>query len=594
MNRARRFRSSGWPTAGPRVLRRLARQLARRCARHGLLLPCAVTLLWAPFPAWAAAVPTLDQLFPAGFQLGTSNAAVAVGKFDPWPVRFWVDSPGVQITSATNSGGLQVQISRDVTPGPHLVRAWNEEGSSQPRFLIITAEAPVAEVEPNDQVTQPQRIENLPVWINGRLEKSGDVDCYSVHLDRSQTLIAALQAFVLGSPLDGVLRVTDSRGVQVGWNHDDGRTLDPFVAFTAPSAGEYVVQVFGFAYPADSDVRFTGNARCVYRLQLSRGPWVAYTLPMGVSRQGRTSLKLSGWNLAADALPAEFPGARIPADADTVWLTGLKTENRVSVPVGPGPEWMEKEPNDRPPEAALLEPPFAVTGIISSAGDEDRVAMRVKKGEVFRLEVRSASPQLDAWLKVETAAGKELQRSDDSSSGRDPSLVWTAGEEGRFVIAVGSLLHRGGEDYAYRLSVGHPEPSVTAKAADHSFTFEAGRTNELKVSVKLENGAKGKWTAALTGLPAEWTPPSQEVPEKSGDMSWKIPVAATAAAFSGSFQVILRSAETGQTRLATHDLIVVGENNGVPNGYNHLVIESIDTLWMTLKPAKAKPPADKK
>ena len=77
-------------------------------------------------------------------------------------------------------------------------------------------------------------------------------------------------------------------------------------------------------------------------------------------------------------------------------------------------------------------------------------------------------------------------------------------------------------------------------------------------------------------------------------MSWKIPVAATAAAFSGSFQVILRSAETGQTRLATHDLIVVGENNGVPNGYNHLVIESIDTLWMTLKPAKAKAPADKK
>ena len=164
------------------------------------------------------------------------------------------------------------------------------------------------------------------------------------------------------------------------------------------------------------------------------------------------------------------------------------------------------------------------------------------------------------------------------------------------MVTVGSLLRRGGEECAYRLAVSRREPSVQIKASAHSFTFEPGKTNELKMTVKLENGAKGKWTASLTGLPAEWGVASQDVPEKGGELTWKVPLPAAAESFSGPFQVILQESDAGgshgPTHRATHDLIVTGENNGVPNGYNHLVIESIDSLWMTVK--KAKPPAEKK
>src|SRR6185503_6408822 len=108
--------------------------------------------------------------------------------------------------------------------------------------------------------------------------KTGDVDSYAVTLESGQTLIAALDAYTLASPVDAVLRVVDARGVQMALDHDHGRTLDPFLVWTATAAGTYVLQVFGFAYPPASEIRFTGGNSCVYRLHLSRGPCLHYTL----------------------------------------------------------------------------------------------------------------------------------------------------------------------------------------------------------------------------------------------------------------------------------------------------------------------------
>ena len=61
--------------------------------------------------------------------------------------------------------------------------------------------------------------------INGRLEKGGDVDSYAVWLEAGQTAVAEVDAYVLASPLDAVLRVVDDQGRQLALNHDDGRTL---------------------------------------------------------------------------------------------------------------------------------------------------------------------------------------------------------------------------------------------------------------------------------------------------------------------------------------------------------------------------------
>jgi hypothetical protein len=254
-----------------------------------------------------------------------------------------------------------VEIATNASDGPHLIRVFNEQGASAPRFLIVTREPQAVEREPNDDYSKPQRVDHLPVSLNGRLDKSGDVDSFAVTLEAGQTLIASIEAYTLASPVDAVLRLVDSRGVQVALNHDDGRTLDPFLAWTAKTAGTYVLQVFGFAYPATSDVNFTGGAACVYRLHLSRGPYLGYTLPLGVQRGKRTTLRLFGWNLASDlGREFEFDGSSLSADQRQAVLQVPGIENALTLPAVDGVESIEKEPNDSASEATQLDLPVAV------------------------------------------------------------------------------------------------------------------------------------------------------------------------------------------------------------------------------------------
>ena len=233
-----------------------------------------------------AAVPTLDHLHPVAVAAGSTGIVTAIGKFDPWPPKAWVDDPRLTLTVQTNPGRLAVVVAADAPPGPHLVRLHNGQGSSVPRLLLVTREPVLAESEPNDEFARPQAVGECPVSVAGRLDKNNDVDSYAVTLAAGETLVASLQAFVLGSPVDAVLRVVDARGGTVAWNHD-GATLDPLVAWTAEVAGTYVVQVFGFVYPAQSEIRFTGNDRCVYRLRLDRGRPVRHLLPLGLARGTR-------------------------------------------------------------------------------------------------------------------------------------------------------------------------------------------------------------------------------------------------------------------------------------------------------------------
>src|SRR2546430_276067 len=163
---------------------------------------------------------------------------------------------------------------------------------------------------------------------------------------------------------------------------DDGRTPDPLLAWTAQSAGTYVVQVFGFAYPAISDVKFTGGNACVYRLHLSRGRCLQYTLPLGVQRGVRTKLRLFGWNMGSSSgLEFEFDGTGLPAETRQVALAIPGFENALALPVGDGPELIEREPNNSTDEATHLDVPSAVTGCIDKAGDEDRFTFTAKKSD---------------------------------------------------------------------------------------------------------------------------------------------------------------------------------------------------------------------
>lgn len=540
-------------------------------------------------PQASAAAPVLDHLFPAGLQAGTSNSVTFVGKFDPWPPRVWSDAPGLTFEPTTNNGVFTVWAATNTPPGPHFVRTFNGDGASAPRFLWVTQDAPAAEVEPNGEWNNPQALERLPATINGRLEKNGDVDSYAVRLEAGQTLVAWIEAYTLMSPLDPVLRLVDSRGIQVAWNHDDGRSLDPLLAWTAPAQGSYTVQVFAFAYPADSDIRFTGNARAVYRLHLTSGPVVRHTLPLGIRRGVRTPLQLRGWNLGAETNPVvEFDGGTVGPTADRVSFLPVAGVSLLDLQVGDGPEGMESEPNSKSAEANPIELPGARTGELGSAGDEDRYRFTATQGEGVLMEIQSAALgfPLDAWLRVEDLTGRELARNDDAT-GADPRLEWTASEDGTYVAAVGNVLQRGGESAWYRLSVRRPVPALKATVADNTMVLEPGKTHEITVTVTRQHGFDAPLQIRTASLPEGVRAEPVEVSAKGGATTLKLVAADSAAPFSGPIGIQVVETGSGREHAVTMELVSAGENNGVPQGFRRLVLESISQFWLTVLPAPA-------
>ena len=546
-----------------------------------------------------AAVPVLDHVFPAALQIGSTQSVTLVGKFDPWPTRLDLDIPGVTWEATTNTGVITVRVSPKAPVGPQVIRAFSPEGVSAPRFLILSSHPQRAEVEPNDEMRTAQVLSDLPAEVNGRLEKNGDVDSYSVELQAGQNLVARLEAYTLQSPLDPVLRLLDAQGVQVAWNHDEVRSLDPLLAWRAPKAGTYVLQVFGFAYPADSDLRFSGSAKSVYRLHVSTDPVARHGWPLGVSRSVETRVRWGDWGVPEMSSESTLvPSSAIASETvgHSLQIPGHRLP--LEMPVGDGKEWVEVEPNDTAATAQALEIPSAVSGDLDRAGDEDRYRVSAKKGEALRLEVQAAGLgfPLDAWLKIEDATGKELVRNDDSG-GADPVLDWTPPESAEYRVVVGNLLQRGGRDQRYRLSVQRPQPVWSASVPEAFLSLEPGKTNEWKVAISRSFGAETRLTVSVRGLPPGVRVDPVEVPEKALEATLRWITATNAASFSGPFQVEVMAPKSVQglagVQQARFSLVSAGENNGVPQGFRRLVVESVSRLWMTVLPMPSKP-ADKK
>jgi hypothetical protein len=518
-----------------------------------------------------------------------------VGKFDPWPTRLDLDIPGVSWEPTTNSGVIRVRVAPEAPAGPRVIRAFSPEGVSEPRFLLLSQRPQQAEVEPNDAVPSAQVLTSLPAQVNGRLEKNGDVDSYSVDLRAGQTLVARLEAYTLQSPLDPVLKLLDARGVQVAWNHDEVRSLDPILAWRVETSGTYVLQVFGFAYPADSDLRFSGSPKGVYRLHVSTDPVARHAWPLGVSRAVDTRVSWGDWGVSSVSSEAiEVLASAIAPGAISHSLRIPLREVPLELSVGEGKEWVESEPNDVVTTAQALGIPSAVSGDLDRPGDEDRYRLSCQKGEPLRLEVQAAGLgfPLDAWLRIEDASGKELARNDDTG-GSDPVLDWTSPETAEYRVVVGNLLQRGGRDQRYRLSIQRPKPLWSASLAEAAWSLEPGKTNESKVTLTRRYGADQRLTVSVRGLPSGVRVDPVEVSEKANAATLRWIAATNAAPFSGPVSIDVSSSSPAAVQEARFSLVSAGENNGVPQGFRRLVVESISRLWLTVLRAPSVP-ADKK
>jgi hypothetical protein len=518
---------------------------------------------------WAAS-PVLTHVHPAAVARGEVTEVRLVGTFDPWPCRVWVDGPGVEFVAGEAAGVFTVRTAADALVGPRLMRAFNAEGASIPISLVVADAPQILEVEPNTDFRHPQVLPSSTVTINGRHEKSDDVDSFAVELVAGQSLVAWVEAYVLAAGFDSMLRVVDAAGVTMAFNHD-AKTLDPFLVFTAPRDGRYVIQTMGHAYPASTDVRFAGGETCIYRLHVSTGPVVRNTWPLGVTAGAAATVDLEGWNLTTSRLDVS---AGLPPGVPAI--------------VSDVPEYVET------PEAGVMTLPFGVSGRIEIPGGHDRYEFTAVKDSVLEMSVtaRRHGSEMDPWLKIRDADGRELAANDDDGGSLEPRLVWTVPADGRYAVEVGDLTQRAGADFFYRLQVMSVRPVMTAVAASHAVTVVPGKSADFKVVVSRRPGFTAALNVVALGLPVGVTAAEVDVPEAGGEVTLVLAAGNDAAAASMPIRLVVREVDGGRELGVSYSMATVSENNGVPQGYQQLLIGSTDQLWLTVTPPPPPAPVE--
>lgn len=429
----------------------------------------------------------------------------------------------MRLTAQTNSGRLDVEVAADAAPGPAFYRIYDAEGASEPRLLVVDDTPSVRDREPNDHFRSPQPLPQLPCVVDGRLDKAGDVDGFSVELREGEWLSAAVDAYTLLSRMDAVLRIVTPSGLACAMNHD-GATLDPALQWRAPSAGTYVVQIMGFAYPATSEIRLTGGDSCVYRLHVDRS----------AARPARCTSCIA-----------------------------------------------ESEPNDAAATAPWLEPGQRVSGVIQDPGDVDRVRFLARSNEWFlvNLETAGVGSSLAGSLRIEDAAGQVLARAGDPSPGTDARLEWRAPSNGVYVAASASLFRHDGPDRFYQLALDRIEPDFAVTASASALVLKPGETNGFRCRLARFRGYQAPIDVAFKALPAGVTAPVVR-PTADGDFTVQIRVASNALPANGPVTLVATSGSLA--RPAAFSLVTSTTDNGVPGGFRKLLSDELTTLWITV------------
>jgi hypothetical protein len=266
--------------------------------------------------------PFITQTFPLGGRAGVKTVA----SVDGWNLT------GTKLPLDTRAGGNNIRKTKYC----------QDKHVSNPITYAVDSLPECNENESNNTPEQAQLID-LPKIINGRIAESGDVDVFRFKCRAGDKIVAEVYARRLNSPLDSLLRLTDSSGNVLEWNddhvlkdshlHKDVMGLithhaDSYLLAELPKDGNYYVRL--------SDTQHHGGGAYGYRLRIVRaqGDFALRLTPSSISiRAGSTvpiwvhALRKDGYDGEIEVLlkdaPAGFKlcGGLIPAGRDRVRVT---------------------------------------------------------------------------------------------------------------------------------------------------------------------------------------------------------------------------------------------------------------------------------
>ncbi len=195
-------------------------------------------------------LPYLQSVFPLGGKRGAANN---------------VNVAGANLGSVN---AIQLDISPDASLGIRELRVSTPNGlETNPYPFAIGEFNEINETEPNDALAKENKI-GTPITVNGRIEKAGDVDRFSIKVEKGTSFVFEVKSREFRSKLDPVLTIySHKKGEaegsveeQVLRVNDDASGVDAIVAFTFPEAGDYGISV--------RDLNSAGGGNYPYRLTI--------------------------------------------------------------------------------------------------------------------------------------------------------------------------------------------------------------------------------------------------------------------------------------------------------------------------------------
>jgi hypothetical protein len=457
--------------------------------------------------------PHIEYVFPAGAQRGTTVEATIAGQNLLGAHTVRVNGEGVTGTVDKVADARNVKVTLTVAPDAQLgereIRLMTPVGVSN-RFRFFVGQFPeVREVEPNSEKGQAQRIESLPVVINGQV-MPGDRDYFRFTAEAGQTLVCQLDArrllpFIADAVPgwnDGCLTLYDGQGRELLSVDDFRFKPDPVLIYQVPKDGEYIIEV--------RDIIFRGRADFVYRLTIGALPYITHIYPLGARRNTTAKVELFGVNLVAHSLDLVLP--EDSPERRTIELTqqGILS-NGLPFAVGDLPEIEEKEPNDSLAAAQRVEVPATINGRIQSPDDEDYFVFHAKAGERLLLEVyaRRLDSPLDSVLTLLNPKGQEMAENDDTvdigeplvTHQADSRLVAATAADGDYTVRIRDIQGKGGQEYAYRLVIAPVRPDFYLHISPDNPHMAQGDTSLITITAGRKDGFNGEIKLSAQDLP---------------------------------------------------------------------------------------------
>jgi len=457
--------------------------------------------------------PFIDYLFPAGGQRGTNVQVTASGRNLAQVIGVRIAGTGVSAKLSRVENPTTVILTITVAPGAALgerdIRLITAEGFTN-RFRFFVGQIPeVLEKEPNDDFQHAQRLESLPVLINGQIME-GDRDFFRFAAKKGQTLVFAAQGRailpLMGDAVPGwndvLLTLYDANGREIQTVDDYRLHPAPVTIFTAPADGEYVLEA--------RDTIFRGREDFVYRLCIGALPFVTDLFPLGGQRGTTAHLAMHGVNLPSGSLELKLSEDCPPLKYIGVARYGLYS-NQLPFAVGDVREICEKEPNDSISDAQPVELPIAIDGRIDHPGDVDCFTFNAKSGQklVMDVQARRLESPLDAILTLLDDQGRKLAQVDDTvdpewpllTHHADPKLTFTFSQTGKYTLRLRDVQGKGGPEYAYRVLIATPKPDFALRVTPDHVALGKGDSAVLTVSAIRKDGFIGAIDVAVDGLP---------------------------------------------------------------------------------------------